>query len=172
MSAFNLLADYGLDEGDIPENVGRKNTPDGTYPFTVTDFRVQEGTTNNPDTQWIILDHDLGEDGQQREWFTISEDGDKYTDKVKNSLSFLRKRLAFYGQTLAGIDFDEVVGRTGTLTLETRGKFQNITEYSIDEDGDDGAEPAEAPAARPQVSRPAAGKAGAGDSPFGGKRRS
>ena len=173
MSAFNLLADYGIDETDIPESVGRKTTPDGTYPFTVIDYRIQEGTNNNPETEWIIIDYDLGEDGQFREWFTTAEDGDRYTDKVKNSLSFLRKRLAFFGQSLAAIDFEAGIGRTGTLSLVTRGKFQNIDEFSLDEDGDDGNGAEEAPAERPKVSRPAAGKAAAGGaSPFGGNRRS
>jgi hypothetical protein len=167
--AFNLLADYGIDENDIPTDVGRKSIPDGTYPFTITDFSVKPGTDSKPDTEWIILDHDLGEDGQFREWFTTNDEGDRYSDKVKNSLSFLRKRIAYFGQTLSSIDFESVIGRTGTLTLATRGKFQNVTDYSIDE-GDEGPAEEDAAPARPAVSRPAAGKA-AGASPFSGTRR-
>lgn len=178
--AFNLLEDYGIEENDIPEDVGRKVIPDGTYAFTITDFSTKPGTDSKPETEWIILDHDLGEDGSFREWFTTVDEGDRYSDKVKNSLSFLRKRLVFFGQSLAAIDFEPVIGLTGTLTLETRGKFQNITEYSIDADGDDGAgdEP-EAPMALSKApTRPAAAKAApkagaaGGGSPFAGKRRS
>ncbi len=188
MAGFNLLEQYGLTEEEIPEDVGRRVIPDGTYPFTIVNFEFKQGTDDHPETEWIILDHDLGEEGEFREWFTTVEDGDPTTDKVKNSLSFLRKRLAFFGQTLASIDFEPVIGLTGTLTLSTtqRGQkaFQNVTEYSIDENGGADDQPAEEPDEKPmalarpgrpaaaaKTAAPRAAAAKSGNTPFGGRRR-
>jgi len=188
---FNLLKQYGLSEEEIPEDVGRRTIPDGTYDYTVTYAGFKEGTDSQPDMEWIIIDFDLGEEGEYREWFTTVDNGDSTTDRVKNSMSFLRKRLAFFGQTLASIDFEAMIGATGTLTLSTTKKgeksFQNISEFSIDEDD----APADKPMAlarpgrgrktepededeateedeKPRTARPAAKRGG--DTPFSGRR--
>lgn len=140
---FNLLEQYGVNEEDIPENVGmsRRQIADGVYGYTVTDFN--EYVNEEQGSKSLYIDYDLGDDGAHREWFTIEHATEE--DYVTRGFSDLRKRLAFFGQTLSDIRPEEIIARTGTLEIKTgrNGKRQYLSEFSVDPE--DGAAPEEEP---------------------------
>ncbi len=164
MTGFNLLEQYGISEEEIPENVsgGRRRVDDGVYGYTITDFNeyVNEGQGSKS----LYVDYDLGDDGTFREWFTIEHATEE--DWVIRGFSDLRKRLAFFGQSLSDIRPDEIIGRTGTLEITTgkQGKRQYLSEFSAD-----GAEEA---AEEPKKAAPKATAKGRGTTgnPFGAKK--
>lgn len=171
MSNFNLLEQYGVNEEDIPENVGRREVPDGVYGYTITD--LSEYVNENQGSKSLYIDYDLGEDGSHREWFTVESDNEEY---VTRGFSDLRKRLAFFEQTLADFRPDEIIGRTGTLELKTgrNGKRQYLSEFSVDgadEQDDTPMATAEEPKAPAKAAaKPTAKSRGTGTNPFGAKK--
>lgn len=177
--AFNLLEQYGVNEEDIPENVsaGRRKIADGVYPYTITDFSKYDNESKNSES--LYIDYDFGDDGTHREWFTTKADDE---DWVTRGFSDLRKRLAFFGQSLSDFRPDEVIGRTGTLEIVTAksGKSQYINEFSVDEEGEEEPEgdapmalaekaPAKAAPAKATAKAGTASRGTAGN-PFGAKK--
>jgi len=175
MAKTNLLARFGLTEDEVPENsFANRPTPDpGTYDFTISDAKEIEGKGDNEGAVWFVITHDFGDDGEFAEFFAL--EGPKVDeDRLKQTLSFLKRRLAAYGQTLENIDTSEIIGSTGTLTLVKNAKgYTNIREYNIDSiGGGDADETAEEPAeekpkaaARKPAAKPAATKKSSGN-PF------
>lgn len=164
---MGIFSDYDIDIDSVKENSGF-DVEDGVYQFTIAEADTLDGTPNKPDTTFFYIDYSLEDEngdtaGIKRAWYTLAEDGDTDTKRVKQSMSFLKGdllRLGLKGSQLADFDGSELVGRTGTLQLKTgagkNGKqgYQNIRNIRLD----DGDEAEEAPAPK-KASKPAAKKA-------------
>jgi len=150
-----LLDEFGIDSADIPD-APDWSIPDGEYRFEVGDYYAQDGSTNHPDTSYLIIKLLLGEDGKERnEWYPLPADAANPTAKELGSLTRLKARLLSLGIAPEAVNSagpDEVVGITGDLTLITRvskgGSFQNATITSIDGADETPAEATPAPAAK------------------------
>lgn len=169
---MNLLKKYGVTEDEIPETAYvNKPVPDpGVYDFTVSDAKVQESKDGSK--TWIIFTYDFGDDGEFAEFFQI-EGSDLDEDAIKVKLSWLRKRLAFFDQTLDAIDFEQIIGSTGTLELVKKGSYTNIgrnfnvdTVGGEDEESADEGEPEEPMALAKPAAKATASKAKKAN-PFG-----
>lgn len=152
---MGLLDDYAPDFDEIPDGPDY-NVPDGTYDFEIGNFYRQDGTSKNPDAQYLVVEYLLGDEGKRSsEWFGLPEDPSSPTDKEIQKLSFLKRRFQTLGvprDRWNSIDEDDLIGITGVLTLRTRNGYQNVSSLSVDE----------APAAVEEKPRARAAKTAAG----------
>jgi len=142
---MGIFDDFGINPDEIKES--SFDIDDGTYLFEIGEAERQDGTTNNPENTVFYIDYSLfNEDeesvGDKRAYYTLAEDGDSETKRVKQSMSFFKADLKRLGVTdLSSFDGSELIGLRGVLQLVTvpgkgvnRNKtFQNIRNIRLDE---------------------------------------
>lgn len=168
---MGIFDDFGINPDEIKES--SFDIDDGTYLFEIGEAERQDGTTNNPENTVFYIEYSLfNEDGEsvgdKRAYYTLAEDGDSKTKRVKQSMSYLKADLKRLGVTdLSSFDGSELIGLRGVLQLVTvPGKgvnrhktFQNIRSIRLDE-----AEEQEAPVVKkPVAAKKASAKPAAKD---------
>lgn len=167
---MGLLDAYGIDTDNV--EVPSYEVEDGWYRFTIGDCYVKEGSTNNPDLSWLIIEYQLEDEegnpkGKTSDLFQLPEDPEAPTEAELKKLGWYVARmlnLGFSREDVNGIDREDLIGLTGTLQLKTtagKGKnagkeYQNIVKLT----GDPMEEVQEAPAPVVKKAAPAK-KAGA-----------
>lgn len=160
---MGILDDYGIDTNDI--EAPSYEIEDGWYRFTIGDAYVKEGSTNNPDLSWLIIDYQLEDEegepkGKTSDLFQLPQDPEAPTEDEKKKLGWYVARmvsLGFSRDQINDVERDDLIGLTGVLQLQTRpgrgknaGKdYQNITRLTADK-----LEPAEESKAAPAVKAP------------------
>lgn len=148
--ATGILAEYGLDLDDV--EVPSFEIADGTYPFVIGDVFVREGSQSQPNKSWLIIEYLLGDEGKKHgELFGLPEDASAPTDKEKAALGRYKGRLLALGipeNQINNVGRDELIGIRGEFTLLTKGAYQNIRNFKVEDDGANAfAQEAEAPEA-------------------------
>lgn len=156
---MGLLDDYTIDLNDA--ETANFEIPDNFYEFVVGDFFLRNGTTNKPDSAFIVIDYscedETGKVRSKQEWFELPVDGANQTDKEMQRMGFLKTRMLDLGATpaqLADLDPEDFIGKSGTLEIFTnKAGYQNIRKVRVG-DEEAAAEPEEA-AAEPKAAAPA-----------------
>ena len=162
-----LLDGYGIDMDEV--EAPSFDVADDIYEFEVSDFFIQEGTTNWPDRTWLVIEYSLGGNGKSKsEWFELPEDASAPSDKELLKLGFYKNRLKDLGieeEQMNGVGPDDLIGLTGTLQVFTKNGFQNIKGVKLTDDGEnefatpakeEAPVPAKRAARKPAAAQPAA----------------
>lgn len=143
---MSLLEAFGVDMDQIKEGGGRPTFEDGSYEYTISEVRIQNGTQKNPDVTYLVISYNLDESGTFQEWFQVANDGELDARSLQ-SLGFLKSRLielGLKGDALTNVSDDDLVGIRGTFRLVTtknaKGEFQNIKHLTV-MDGDVSEDP-------------------------------
>lgn len=166
---MGIFDDFGINPDEIKES--SFDIDDGTYLFEIGEAERQDGSTNNPTDTLFYIDYSLfNEDeesvGSKRAYYTLAQDGDTETQRVKQSLSFFKADLKRLGVTdLSSFDGSELIGLRGVLQLKSvpgkganrNNMYQNIRNIRLDDDGADEAPVVKKPAAaaKPAAKKPA-----------------
>lgn len=167
---MGIFDDYGIDPDTIKES--SFDIDDGTYIFEIGEAETQDGSTSNPDDSFFYIDYSLFDAetlepvGSKRAYYTLAQDGDSETKRVKQSMSFMKGDLKRLGITdLSSFDGSELIGLRGSLQLKSvPGKgarrnemFQNIKNVRLagEEDEAEAAPEVKKPV-RKAAARPAA----------------
>lgn len=184
---MGLFDDFGIDIDEIEELEGFSNPADGVYRFEVASGERRDGSTNNPDNTFFVIEFNLEtEDGEaagtKQDWYTMAVDGDPDVYPAPMSLKFLKSRLlelGVPGSKLSKFEGGEIEGVTGTLQLKTKpgknGKAPSQNIYNVKRDPDKPkAEPVKRAATRKPAVKPKAAPVEESseddedDNPFGG----
>lgn len=181
---MGLLDAYGIDTDNL--EVPSYDIEDGWYKFVISDAYVKEGSQNNPDLSWLIIDYQLEDEegnpkGKTSDLFQLPEDPENPTEAEQKKLGWYVARmlnLGFKRDEINDVEREDLIGLTGALQLATRkGKgankdkeYQNIVKLTGDpmEESEAPAAPA-APAKKPAARRTAAAPATAAANPFAQK---
>lgn len=154
---MGLLDAYGIDTDNIEAPSYDKE--DGWYSFEIGDVYIKEGSQNNPNATWLIIDYLLeDEDGNSKgkvsDLFTIPEDPANPTEDEQKRLGWYVARmldLGFARSEINDIEAEDLIGLRGALELKTRAgkgrnsgkEYQNIVKVRVEKAE---APPAKAPA--------------------------
>lgn len=173
---MGLLDAYGINTDNV--EVPSYEVEDGWYRFTIGDCYVKEGSANNPDLSWLIIEYQLEDEegnakGKTSDLFQLPEDPEAPNEDELRKLGWYVARmtqLGFKRDEVNEIEREDLIGLTGTLQLATRpgrgknaGKdYQNIVKLSgdpVSHDTDDEEAPSDTPA---QAKAPTKARATAG----------
>lgn len=145
---MGIFDDYGIDPESIKES--SFDFADGTYRFEISEAEERNGSTNNPYNDYFVIVFQLEDEngdaaGEKQNWTTLrrsDEDGNdigllKGHEVGLSILKGMLKQLGIKGSQLSNFTGEEIVGKTGTLTLKTtnrNGKSnQNLRIVDVDE---------------------------------------
>lgn len=177
---MGLLDAYGIDTDNL--EVPSYDIEDGWYRFVIGDCYIKDGSTNNPDLSWLIIDYQLEDEdgnpkGKTSDLFQLPEDPENPTEAEMKKMGWYVARmlnLGFKRDEINSVEREDLIGLTGTLQLATRkgkgknagNEYQNIVKLTGDPMEESAAPEAPAPAAKKAPARKPAATATAPKNPF------